>query len=501
MLQFPLRDRLRTLRDHHKRQRARRRFFRQPAVESLEQRQLLAFDVPVPLSDGVMPGEPAMMPREVSDRLGFDSELDQGEGEGEPQISVTNATVTEGQTAVFTVTLSEASTEALAVDFYTADGSAQGGSEAGSGYDYQTNYSSVYFAAGETSKMIGIPTFSDMESESDETFTVQLSTWWGASATGTGTIQNDPSSTPTVSATGEIVMEGQTAVFTVSLAQASSLPISVSYSTSSDSAYGGWPGDSSADFYHTSGTLDFAAGETEKTFSVDTLQDLAIESDEQFTVEFWTPWGTSTTASATIQNDPATTPDVSATDALVTEGQTAVFVVHLAHASSLPIAISYATSGNTATGGWPGDGSVDFYHSSGTLEFAAGDTEENIPVQTLLDFDAEADEQFSVELSTPWGSMITATGTIQNYTPPPPSLSFTSLSLEVAEGAEVATVTVTLSSASAESVTVQYSTSDATAAAGADYTDGSVGDADLHRRRDQQDDHGADSGGHGRRSE
>ena len=94
----------------------------------------------------------------------------------------------EGETAQFTVTLSRTSTQTVTVDYATADGTAQQGS------DYTAASGTLQFAPGEASKTIPVPTVDDTVEEQTEIFTITLSNPAGATiqdGTATGTITDD----------------------------------------------------------------------------------------------------------------------------------------------------------------------------------------------------------------------------------------------------------------------------------------------------------------------
>ena len=106
-----------------------------------------------------------------------------------PSISIAGGSGTEGSddNIEFTVTLDEAATGTVTVDYATSDGSADAGD------DYTAKSGTLSFSAGETSKTISIAIEDDIENESDETFTVTLSNASGANlgtTSATGTIQN-----------------------------------------------------------------------------------------------------------------------------------------------------------------------------------------------------------------------------------------------------------------------------------------------------------------------
>jgi hypothetical protein len=108
-----------------------------------------------------------------------------------PSISIDDAGIIEGDrgnvTLLFPVTLSAATTGAVAVDYATADGTATAPS------DYTAAAGTLRFAPGEKSKTIEITIVGDLVLEPDETFTVALSNAQGGTisrATATGTIWN-----------------------------------------------------------------------------------------------------------------------------------------------------------------------------------------------------------------------------------------------------------------------------------------------------------------------
>lgn len=107
-----------------------------------------------------------------------------------PTISVANASATEGSNVVFTVSLSAASGQSVTFDWATSDGTA---TLANSDYTSSSG-TAVTIAAGATSTTISVPTTSDATIESNETFTVTLSSPVNATngtMTATGTITND----------------------------------------------------------------------------------------------------------------------------------------------------------------------------------------------------------------------------------------------------------------------------------------------------------------------
>ncbi|MEX0995978.1 MAG: Calx-beta domain-containing protein, partial [Flavobacteriaceae bacterium] len=128
-------------------------------------------------------------------------------------ISVNHVTVTEGEDAVFEVSLSAVSENPIVYNFLTANNSASGG-----GLDYHDHQGSITFAPGETIKNIIINTVDDLHIESHETFFLILIPESGelnSSISGIGTII-DNDSLPVFSINDVTVNEDAgTMVFTV----------------------------------------------------------------------------------------------------------------------------------------------------------------------------------------------------------------------------------------------------------------------------------------------
>jgi endoglucanase len=198
-----------------------------------------------------------------------------------PNLALADMSVMEGNAgskeALVTVSLSMSSTEAVTVNYATANGTAQAGS------DYVAKSGTLTFAPGETSKTIAVSVIGDTAVEANETFLLNLSSPTKAAlADGQSvvTITNDDAPAPALSVSDVSVTEGQSgmtnAVFTVSLSAASSAPVAVSYTTVDGTASAG------SDYTAKSGTLSFAPGETTKTVAVSVIGDLLSEANEAF---------------------------------------------------------------------------------------------------------------------------------------------------------------------------------------------------------------------------
>ncbi|MBW4497579.1 MAG: CHRD domain-containing protein [Oscillatoria princeps RMCB-10] len=132
------------------------------------------------------------------------------------ELSIDSVSAAEGSgTLTFTVSLSEASTETVTVDYTTIDDTVQGA--ATEGVDYEDASGTLTFAAGLTTQTFTVSLINDADVEPDETFTVSLSGAMGAEITtagATGTITDDDTlvggteGPDTLKATGDATFEG-----------------------------------------------------------------------------------------------------------------------------------------------------------------------------------------------------------------------------------------------------------------------------------------------------
>jgi len=239
-------------------------------------------------------------------------------------IAVTSAVKAEGQsgTTPFTFTVTRSGDTSVA---HSANWAVQGASVTGADFiGGVLPTGTVSFAAGETSKVITVNVAGDTLIESNENFSVVLSspstgaTFIAGSAV--GTIVTDDASLA-IAATSAVNPEGNSGTtpftFTVTRAGNVSLTHSVNWAVSGAAVTG-------ADFVGgvlPTGTVNFAAGETSKVITVNVAGDTAVESNEAFTVTLSAPTGGATlataSASGTINND-----DSAAVSHLITFSET-----------------------------------------------------------------------------------------------------------------------------------------------------------------------------------
>ena len=273
--------------------------------------------------------------------------------------------------------------------YATSDGTAAAGS------DYTSASGTLTFSPGDTSKAISIAITDDDQNEEDEDFTLTLSGPVNATlgtAVAKVTIMDDDD-TPSLSVGDVAVSEGIAGgrvVFTVSLSSPTSRQVTVEYATSDGTATDG------ADYTGGSGSLTFAPGETEKTISFAVADDSLDEEDETFTLALSGPSNATlavSVATALIVDDDEA-PVLSMPDVTVAESAgTAELTASLSGPSGKTVSVDYATSDGTAVAG------SDYEAVSGSLTFAAGETEKTISVRVMDDAEIESEESFTVRLS------------------------------------------------------------------------------------------------------
>src|SRR5262249_916671 len=150
---------------------------------------------------------------------------------------------TEGNTgttnAVFTVSLSAASGQTVTVNYATANGTANAGT------DYVATSGTLSFAPGVTTQSVVVPVSGETVNEPTETFFVNLSNPSNATLANNqavGTILNDDG-VPSISINEVAVTEGNSgtldAVFVLSLSVASGLTVTFNYATANGTASAG----------------------------------------------------------------------------------------------------------------------------------------------------------------------------------------------------------------------------------------------------------------------
>jgi hypothetical protein len=208
---------------------------------------------------------------------------------GSASVYINDVTVTEpalgNGTATFTVLatgLSEG--ESIPVAFSTANGSAK------SPEDYNARAGTVTLTSSSPQASIAITIRSDLQSEDDENFSVNLSRPSGAPAytiaddQGFGTIVDPSGGPPAISISDTTVNEGDSATFRVTLHSGPLTSGTVDYYTADDTA------SSATDYTNSTGTVTFTSGGPRtQTVTVPTTEDGVPEGTEDFKVLLTAP--------------------------------------------------------------------------------------------------------------------------------------------------------------------------------------------------------------------
>ncbi len=374
-----------------------------------------------------------------------------------PSLSISDVTVAEGNSgtvqAVFTLTLSAASSQTVTVDYATGDETAT------SPDDYTSKSGTITFNPGETTKNIIVSVNGDTLNEVDETFLVTLRRSVNASLVdpdARGTITNDDP-LPSLSVGDVSVTEGDSgltdAVFPVTLSAASGQTVTVNYATADGTATE-HPGN---DYTGDSGTITFAPGETDDEVDTTVNGDTSVEANETFFANLSNPT-LATIADAqgvgTIINDdaaatptptptpnpsptptpnpsptptpnpsptptpnpsptPTPNPSPTPTPTPAPPGDTVQFSASSFNVNEAAgsITINVTRSGNTSNPASIEYGTFDssaterndYTTSVGKLSFAPGETSKSFIVFITNDAHVEGDEAFSVQLNNPQG--------------------------------------------------------------------------------------------------
>jgi hypothetical protein len=342
-----------------------------------------------PPADGIKPGDMFLvMDGEATAWWGdvVDSHLSESDGPGTLGFAVSSARALENSgSAKVLVERTEGTDGTVSVQYATADDTAVAGK------NYTAQSGTLTFGPGEIFKFITVPLIDDQTYSGDSTFKVKLSNPAGAPLTAvtteTVTIgDDDRPPVASIAAPFSSVPEGDDGQvdipIVVKLTGSTTLPVTVNWS---------WV-EGQFGFAHT-GQLQFAPGETQKTFLVSYLANTTPEPDRFLTMGL----GTATNATAATTQTKITIVDddfagVSIADASVVESAGKVVVpLQLSRASQKPITVTYETRDGTARAGF------DYVATRGTIAVTPGSA---ITIPIISDTVLEAMESFEVVLTS-----------------------------------------------------------------------------------------------------
>jgi hypothetical protein len=200
------------------------------------------------------------------------------------KISVKDASIQEeGGTGNVQICIDKVSTNPVSVQYLTANGSAQSGS------DYTAVHKTAEIPAGQTCVNVPIQIIDDTEDEANETFLLNLlAPQNGVIADGQATItiidNDEPVVNTNITITDvEIDENAGIASVNVCIDKASNQPITVQYNTLNGTALSG------TDYTTVNDSVTIGAGQTCTAISVPILDDKEVEQEETFTINLFNP--------------------------------------------------------------------------------------------------------------------------------------------------------------------------------------------------------------------
>ena len=297
----------------------------------------------------------------------------------------------------------------VAVEYDLSDGSAK------MGEDYLTKKGKLTFADGETSRLVLLDIIDDEAEEEDETFTITISepeggVLIGTPATATITIEDDDGEesdsqngeqTLKFSALAyEVAEDAGSISITVERIGGDDGEVSVDYATSNGKAL------AVSDYQATSGTLEFADDETEKSFTITINDDQSTEGNEKLNITLSNPSGAvlnegDESVELTIRDNEVISSGTgslrlsdSEYDVQESAGELLV-IVERTGGTEGEISVDYDTTNGLAKKG------EDYEEAEGTLIFRDGEAKKTIAIVILEDEKNDPNETFSFGLSNP----------------------------------------------------------------------------------------------------
>jgi len=303
------------------------------------------------------------------------------------------------------VVLSIPQTTDILVTFSTANDSAVAGT------DYVATSGTLDFQAGQSTAMITVQVLGNLLQEGNRDFFVNLTSVSGGVTLGItqgkGTIVESnyvPALTIANATAQSLSTANTTIVFPVYLSIPSTQAITFSYATVDGTAAAG------TDYTATSGTIMVPAGMTSAAITVQVLPDQKVANDLTFFVNLFGATGATTANQQATGTIVDSTLGLSIGDTSLANPQTGmqamVFTVYLNGPTSNPVSVKYATANAPHAGTAEALAGTDYVATSGTLNFAPGQTSATISVTvdgTLMTAanDLSVNKVFFVNLSNP----------------------------------------------------------------------------------------------------
>jgi serralysin len=326
-------------------------------------------------------------------------------------LAISPANVTEDGTLnlIYTFTRTGPITNALTVN-YGITGTATNGT------DYTSIGTSVTFAANSNTAIITVNPTPDTVIEANETVALTLATGTGYTIGTTtavsGTIANDDLPSITLAVVPASVLENgaPNLVYTFTRTGVTTSALTVNYGITGTAGATDYTGATPG----TGKTITFAADSATANLTIDPTADTTIEANETIALTLATGTGytvgTTAAVTGTITNDDFPSITLSPNSQTVVEGLTSPqnlsYTVSLSGSSTQTITVQYSTFNGTALAG------SDYTTTTGTLTFKPGVTSQTISIPIVNDSVNEANETFTVKLTSPTNATLGGTATV-----------------------------------------------------------------------------------------
>ena len=373
-----------------------------------------------------------------------------------PDIFVDDAVIVEGQTGVAQVSLSQASGNAITVDYQSYNQTAT------SGADYVAASGTLSFSPGTTVQYIVLTTTDDALQEGNEDFLVSLSSPVAANILDDQAVVQitDNDVVPNIIAIDSSASEGGMITFNITLDATPTADVVINYQTVDGSATGG------SDYTAVTSVMTIASGLETGLVQVASTQDVLVEGNETFTLSLTGATGgvlLDPQAVGTIFDDDVP-PDLFVLAASVNEGGTAEVIVSLTSPAPSEVTFDFSTSNGTAVSGSDYSSVV-----SSPQTIPTNGQLVTIAVPTTQDALDEIDEDFTAAVSNiTVANPVVINNTVTILDDDTSPLVFVH-DASITEGGNLEFL-VTLSEASGVSTAFSYQTFDGSATAGSDYT-------------------------------
>jgi len=286
----------------------------------------------------------------------------------------------------------------------------------------------VTFADGSTTATVTVDPTADSTVEPDETviLTVTGGTGYtvGAPAAATGTITNDDTDVTVAVSPSSTAEDGATnLVYTFTRTGVTTSPLTVNFSVGGTATFStDYTQLGATTFTSSTGTVDFSAGSSTATVTVDPTADNTVEPDETVILTVTSGSyniGAPSVATGTITNDDSSVSIAVSPSAVDEDGATnLVYTFTRTGNTTSALTVNFSVTGTADTTDYTQTGAASFTPPTATVTFAAGSSTATVTIDPTADTTTEPDETVILTVTSGTGYEVgapsAATGTINN---------------------------------------------------------------------------------------